>query len=383
MTPPPSPQRFVGPLESLRGVAALMVAVYHSFAVIRFGGIDRLWSVAVQDLPASEALLARMVSVFGNGSAAVTIFFVLSGVVLGMSLEHARGPLARIWASFIVKRVFRIYPAHVLITVVVVLALLGPGLGDSTATTTWFKRWYDRPVDWKLFLTNVALLNTYLNPITWTLITELAVALVFPFLFLASRRAALWLSLAVLFLLALPLLPWTRIGGPIFPHVYKFYLGLLLTVWAQPWIARVAAAGGVARCAYWTAAIVLLLVERAVRLQATTGLLESAGAAMIVAMLLFGQPSAFWESRPLRALGRCSYSFYLWHFPVLYLIAKLWTMAVPDALTWKFALPTSIALCLMSVSAAAALASLSYRWIEAPFIRHGKRAAALFQGRAP
>src|SRR5512138_3594575 len=65
---------FLHRLESLRGIAALMVAGWHSSAVLVATG----WSVGI----------LAFLRVFFNGHAAVTLFFVLSGLVLGGSLSR-------------------------------------------------------------------------------------------------------------------------------------------------------------------------------------------------------------------------------------------------------------------------------------------------------
>ena len=64
-----SPGRFNHRLESLRGVAAMMVAVGHAFLAI--------------DAP----YRAGWFQIF-NGHAAVRLFFVLSGYVLGLALAR-------------------------------------------------------------------------------------------------------------------------------------------------------------------------------------------------------------------------------------------------------------------------------------------------------
>lgn len=355
-----------------------MVAVYHSFAVFRIDGAERLWTMPLFAVETESAFIGRIVTVLGNGAIAVTIFFILSGVVLGLSLDQAKGRFSRTYGAFIVKRIFRIYPAHILVTAVVVLALaLGMQLPESQATTNWFGKWYDREVDFRLIATNALLLNTYLNPVTWTLLTEMVVALFFPLLFLASRRSSRIVNIAIFCSLAA--LPFLKPGSVILPQLCKFYIGLLI-----PLYGRVILSGHDGRVAggaiYWFVAIGAMVTERALGTGVTAGLLEVLGAAMIIAGLLFAPMPRYWDHHLLRALGRHSYSFYLWQFPTMYFLVRLWTSNVADRVTMAHPLLLSALLCLSSVVVANLLGFLSYRFIEAPFIRHGKHVSKYYFG---
>jgi len=63
------------------------------------------------------------------------------------------------------------------------------------------------------------------------------------------------------------------------------------------------------------------------------------------------------EWKPVRYIGLISYSFYLWHWPLL-AIAKAWSFDAPT-------LTTNLALCALAF----VLASLSYHFVETPFRR--------------
>src|SRR6266496_177159 len=96
---------FITRLESLRGVAAMTVAIGHSFRVFHGDG--------------AQALASTWIDRVFNGNAAVTLFFVLSGYVLGLSLRNASAFSVRSMGAFGVRRFFRIYPVFLLSTLVV------------------------------------------------------------------------------------------------------------------------------------------------------------------------------------------------------------------------------------------------------------------------
>jgi peptidoglycan/LPS O-acetylase OafA/YrhL len=77
-------------------------------------------------------------------------------------------------------------------------------------------------------------------------------------------------------------------------------------------------------------------------------------------------------ARPLVWIGQISYSIYLLHMPVLgYGLWALRATTHADLRGWS---PTSALAMLGLVGLTVALASLTYRWIELPMIRYGRRA---------
>src|SRR4051812_24934695 len=96
ITRPTTPKRYDG-LDAVRGIAALMVAWGHSFIAVKFSGQDLLWT-----RPEPAGWDARIVSALMyafDGTVAVTTFFILSGIVLGLSLD-GRAVGVREYAGF-------------------------------------------------------------------------------------------------------------------------------------------------------------------------------------------------------------------------------------------------------------------------------------------
>lgn len=96
------------------------------------------------------------------------------------------------------------------------------------------------------------------------------------------------------------------------------------------------------------------------------------GFTLIIAGILFGAAPlrAFFSIAPLRFIGICGYSIYLWHFPVLVALARLpgfAPMTAPSARFWQ--LIGAALLILLPLGAA------SYLLIERPFMRRARRAA--------
>lgn len=117
----------------IRLIAALMVIFAHSFDLFKTDGytdpIKRIFNESA-------------------GTLAVYIFFFLSGIFITGSFENKKNHL-----SFILMRVFRIWPALIVCTVLTVF-FIGPLL-----TTLTVKEYLLHVGTWKFFLSNVLLYN--------------------------------------------------------------------------------------------------------------------------------------------------------------------------------------------------------------------------------
>lgn len=376
----PTHGTFIPEFEPIRGLAALSVALFHSFFVLR---------VVDADAPVPAAALLF------NSLAPVNVFFVLSGIVLGLALDRQSGTLLHRWRRFLVRRVFRIYPVIALVSATIcIYLLLAHEPVSHAAATSWFNGFYTEPLTWKRVLKDFLLVKTTLNPVAWAVGVEMAMMLGFPLLHFVARRLGLagnLLVLAVLVTLAFSsaqiraLLPddaaWGMLCGMVLPHAYKFYLGLLLPRLVDPvFIERVR--GGTT--GYVACAILLLLLPRVVLnalgyVNVSTSFIETCTAAMLLAPFCLtgtGRPALpLLTSAPLRWLGRVSYSFYLWHFIVLYVTATVLLFNVPAETLRIHAAAFGAGLALVSVLVTGVLAEISYRGVEIPFAELGRRVA--------
>lgn len=346
-------------LDGLRGIAVLLVVVYHMSLL----------------LPDASRWLLR------GGFLGVDLFLALSGFLITALLLAERNRTGTIdLVAFLARRARRLIPAlGAILTVALVVA----------ATDTWYTRAGIYRVDevlgtaaWSLsFAANWAVvLGHSLQPLghVWTLGLEGQFYLVWGLAFLAATRARrplrLVSHLAVVGAVAVLTWRWyshttdpadlwvhyvstfTRLDGPL--------IGALAAVWVvggRP--ARFGAA--VWQTAGWTALAALGLAACVVRpfepelfrwgYTAVAGL---AATAVLGAVLAAETPyGRLLRVRPLRAAGRISYSLYLWHLPVFLL---LWERAS------HWPRPAAVA---VGVVVSLALASVSHRWVERPFLR--------------
>ncbi len=342
-------------LEAIRGIAALMVALCHSMAAL------------VLITPTDQWLKQASV-VLGNGGAAVTIFFVLSGHVLGLSIKTIHSHPIRYWFVFLIRRALRIYPAMLVCLLCCAAYLAWIYLPDKypAASREYYQHW-QQGANWDLLYRNIILIDNYINPVTWTLQVELLGALAFPFLYTIKTRYptlsyflfAAWL----LYFIATPLYSYFRTG-----FIYMFLVGLYVndvSRWfhhrlQQNLIGKISALG------YFGLCFTNLIIPEST---AWGWILESAFALLLLASLITfpNQSKIPWlDSREARFIGKISYSFYLWHFPVLYISATEMFKVFDTEMLLNHPLLFQWALFGVSSALTIPVASLSYRWIELP-----------------
>ncbi len=339
------PRTTIPTLQSLRGVAALVVLLHHA-------------SFVFATRPGFRGALE---AVF-NAHAAVAVFFVLSGFVLSRSLGAAplsAGAVLRFWW----RRGFRIYPAAWAgcALAVVVLALFA-GVPTPGASRWFATMLAPARLDGAAILQDFAMLKVTLVPPLWSVRVELAMALVMPALWWLVRRG--WALALIVGTGSLCL----ALGSAhaLFAYAFAFALGSSLARHDDLSIPPAAA----------LAALVALLCFRRIdpAWHFETGFnavvptfVESLAGAVVVGFLAQGGGPRWLVAAPLVALGDVSYSLYVLHFPILVALSKLpvFTAMAPE--------PAALLLMVLTLAATLPLALLSWRWIEQPGIAIGRK----------
>jgi peptidoglycan/LPS O-acetylase OafA/YrhL len=356
-------------LDSLRGLAALNVVLYH---------LQILW---VRDnVPASAIVRSFLAQMAPSGTEAVILFFVLSGFVL--SLPALAGK-PQSYFTFIVRRIFRIYvPYLAAIAVSVAGAYWLHGVVTQNA---WFNQSWSEPVSWRLVSQHLMFIgvydsNQFDNPI-WSLIHEMRISLIFPWLcalvLLVKNRwsAAIagGLTIIAFAINKWPVLVHWQLPESIF-YAALFVLGIVLarerkelSAWVlplQPFAKILIAVACV--WLYFFAGPELASVSGRFLAHAiwyVSRWITALGAGGLIVLSLNAQ---WWQMilawRPIHLLGKMSYSLYLWHFVVmLYCVHLLYgRMPLGAILILAFLLSIVVSWC-------------SYRWIELPSIALGRK----------
>jgi peptidoglycan/LPS O-acetylase OafA/YrhL len=356
-------RRHIEELQSLRGVAALVVAISHMSSVYAI----------------SSALRISIDAVF-NAHASLIVFFVLSGYVLTASLMR-RGLTRSSVLSFYVGRLFRLFPALWAASAIAGLFLWFFPPRAIPGVTFWFALYLEAAPTWpKVILAAFAIDKCLIMPV-WTIFIELMGSALMPLMVrLAVVRASLfpWLVLSLgcgtYFLARAP----HRLDS--LGYMFDFALGVLLA--SRSW--KFFSDGLNFKL---PAAVFLLIFFRFLWFTALRGhpiplydgyddplptLVEGVAAFFVVGALSSerGQTPIL-RGRMATWLGDVSYSLYLIHFPVILLVAKLISHLSANALpaTTNAALLIAVALPISLL-----LATLLHRYVEVPGIAWGKKA---------
>ena len=362
-------------LDSLRGLAALSVVLYH-FKVVWLDDAVPGWT------PHHKGIVNFLLLPVSAGHEAVILFFVLSGFVLALPAVNLRPQTYRV---FVVRRIFRIYFPCV---AALVLGLVASMLfyGDVTRSRCLGDFW-SSPVDWNQFGQHLLFLGRFntdrFDPPVWTLVYEMRISLVFPILCLLALRLRPRRSLTVavcgsaIVMIAEDLIP--GLDG------YQDFLGTLhfaaLFV-VGIYLAREresiseafshfsrykrVAIFAVSALLYffgWTAWIDIVSKHTHYAMDLSADWITAVGAAGIIVVSL---NSGWWRRGllwwPVHALGKMSYSVYLLHF-----IVMLTTIHI---LYGKLPLSVIFLICLVVMLAAS---WMFYLYVEVPCISLGRK----------
>ena len=337
-------------IEGLRAVAVLLVVLYHAG-----------------------------VPVLGGGYVGVDVFFVISGyLITGLLMREATGSGTISVVGFYARRVLRLLPAAAVVTAATVLAAirwLPPLRAPEVALDGLFASIYS--VNYRLAAAGADYLNAEAAPSPlqhfWSLAVEEQFYLIWPVLLLVfRRRPAPVLSLLVAVSLAVSV--WQTTANPTWAYfglhtrAWELGVGALVALTALRMPRRFASLlCGAGLLAIGLAAVVFTAETP---FPGYAAALPVAGAAAVLAGGATA-PSGLLGEPVLQAIGRLSYSWYLWHWPFL-------TIG-PVALGVRPGLAVNLAL----AAAALVSAAFTYAMIENPIrrlpaLRTRPRAAVAF-----
>ena len=329
-------------LDGLRGIAVLAVVVFH---------LSVGWAT--------------------NGYVGVDIFFALSGFLITWLLLDERARTGRIGLpQFYMRRVLRLYPA-LFVTVVGVLLLgvladqIGRVLPGALAALAYVANWW-------IYAGNEAVLLEH----TWTLAIEEHFYLVWPILvILLTSRSVRLRTVGVTTALVLSAIVLTRWPEAI-EGVRGSYVRGAPIIWGSLLAAllrrfppgrRIRLAAGPIGLLALVALLVVVTIPAALPIGWMGGLRSFPGllAVLVIAVSVI-EPTSFaervlsWE--PLRWVGKRAYGIYLYHFPIIMVLSFQLDFGLPR---WAVAM--------LALALTLAMAGVSYRWLETPFLRLKRR----------
>jgi peptidoglycan/LPS O-acetylase OafA/YrhL len=290
-----------------------------------------------------------------NGTPAVHVFFVLSGLVL--ILPFTRAGAVTSWAPYYAKRLLRLYlPAWASLALAVALIAIVPR-SVSPLQSPWADIYVIQPSLGQVVKDGLLLLNaSTINTPLWSLKWEVAFSLLLPaYVFVALRGRRLWhLKIGTALLLALvgavqhlewlSYLPIFAIGAIL--GAERERIRELTRSWPRFVWFLVAAAGLVLANAEWISPEQPIAGVEAV---------VTIGATLIVLLFLLCSPAKkLGDTAAAQWLGRVSFSLYLVHLPIILAgVTLLRSVSLPLALA-------------VSVAVSFVAAELFHRYVERP-----------------
>lgn len=364
--PPPPSFRHIESLDGIRGLAILLVLVFHL-----------LWS----NFETGSALLDLVVRVRGAGWIGVDLFFALSGFLITGILLDTRSN-AHFFRNFYMRRALRIAPLYYAALLVLLLGFRPTHLAELRPFALLALYLQNTPLWWNGDVSG--LVGNYTSHL-WSLAAEEQFYLVWPLLvfLVPTRRGLMWL--AALLAAMSPLLRYVLLshGAPL-QETYKLTLcradSLLAGGWLamaqrgrlRSWLPRIAPAGLALSSLLciaiaWSTGNFAFEQNRTVNLVGYSLLALASTSLIALALSPSSRTAKLFRAPVLRFLGRYSYGLYVLH----QMIAAAVEFWLGDALRRTF--PHKVVLHLVSFVLVLAItlpaAMASFHLLERPFLR--------------
>ena len=332
--------------------------------------IEGLRALAVGLVIASHAELPFL----RGGFVGVDVFFVLSGYLITSLLMQEISSSGTVnFARFYARRARRLLPAAITMVLVVCGAeaiIMNPlaqfnTLKSALATVLYSSNFYFAHLQQQYFYQRSAAANPLLH--TWSLAVEEQFYLIWPVLLLLLARTiksvrGRSIALTAISLASFMLCVWLTATNSTLAffetpaRVWEFGAGGLLVLIPERWL------GGRRRLWSWLGGIGIIALAAGAQLIHPSMSPGYVAAIPVVGTLLLllagaGAPESpaprLLRLRPAQAIGRLSYSLYLWHWPVLVIGKQL----IPD---------NSVPIRLGWIAVAGIMAAVTYGAIECP-----------------
>ncbi|MFS2151051.1 acyltransferase family protein [Rhizobium sp. Rhizsp42] len=317
-------KKHIASLDGLRGMAA---------AAVVFSHLDLIF----------PSLAPFMIT--GVGGRAVAIFFALSGFL--MAYLYGDRPISRkAVADFLVSRFSRIYPVYLVAVLVVAVLSSIPGFD------------FINPIHGgKEILRHILLLGS--TGVLWSVPPEIQFYLLFPviWLFFSDTRRYQVIGVLLAGFLALDALAGFPGPGILLISKLAFFLFGAAVGRLQPLLSERLQGTATGVLALTLPFFILISTHLFPNADNAWGLAPAFAGALAVLLVAREHrlSAAVFAAAPMRFLGKISFSLYLFHVPVMFLIGN----ALSSALPLYIVVPAALAAALL-------IAWISYECIETP-----------------
>jgi peptidoglycan/LPS O-acetylase OafA/YrhL len=355
-------------LDGIRGLAILAVFLIHSLGA-SFGLYSLGWSGLFRDFHVSKAYLALYPLTYGW--VGVPIFFVVSGFCIHLSHQSSRETG---WLGFINRRFFRIYPAYLL--AVCVFFFVWP------ATQSVHSAAGHRQLAFHLLAVHNLGDDTYfgINGSFWSIAVEIQLYAIYPILLLVTRKFGWGKALLFVGIVEMTIHAVQEISLNCFDHsLRRHIIGSPFAFWFSwaigAYVAQCFLDGKVNSLLRFRFDL-MIVIAFAMPLFKPTDEFAFPAFSFAAAIAIDRLISKQWKLpdnrifsiawRHLGLLGMISYSFYLFHQPIVHFFSD----HVEHLPPWA-----RFCICCSSYVIIFALSYLIYRLVEQPSTALGKWAS--------
>jgi peptidoglycan/LPS O-acetylase OafA/YrhL len=351
-------------LDSLRGLAALTVVIYHALNLT----IER-WSEIAN--PIWRLVMKSPIRVVWSGHQAVILFFVLSGFVLSLQFLKENHKVS--YKNFLIKRICRIYIPYLL------AVAIGFVMRISFSRVHYEGIWQGT-IDWKVIVNHILMIGMFdqnaFDPVIWSLVQEMRISILFPIIMLLVNRYDYKRMLAigaVLSLLGITLHYVFRNSGidkvtnyyDTLLYSFMFIVGALIAKYLGSIIQfydRLRPSGRIVLPFFGLFIYVYSgIFFGGVIARSLGDLICMVGSAiLIISALCAARFAQMLKVKPLVFFGKISYSIYLLHLIIFLTIINVFAGSIPTWAIWVLGLTCTIL-----------LSKLFYDYVEVPCIKLG------------
>ena len=295
-------------VQSLKGIAALMVFMSHSIGFYKSSEV--------------EAFYTTPLHLFTDGQCAVMLFFAITGFLTYRENDINR----KVYVRGIVRKFSRLYPTYIIVTLVAFILCNSHLSWDKSLFTDWSNRFWETSISYKELCKQLVLIYPtnwdLLNPPMWYMHIDTQMVFFLPIIILLVNKIGVWVILP--FILS-EYLWW------IFPIHNKFITYYCFGILGRYLIDKESIRTIVVQKRIWiqllVSGVIMLDIYNVIGMREWSAvgvyeklhLVQSLGATLIVA-IFYIKDFSFLKNKIFVTLGGLSYCVYLVHFPILLLL---------------------------------------------------------------
>lgn len=280
-----------------------------------------------------------------TGHESVILFFILSGFVLSLPYYTSKEIN---YHKYLIKRFFRIYIPYLIAVIIAILANLLFSQNGILTFSDWFNKIWTYKTSLVDIVNHILFLGYYntneYNTVIWSLVHEMRISIIFPFLMFLILRFSWKTNITIVFVLSIASFMLLKIFEPKYNtnfiitlhYISMFMIGSLLAKHKEFLVGFYNKANQLQRFIFFLFALTLYTYQGLLshiklmhNFLINEYLIAMGSSLFIIIALSTSKFSVFLNLKPLRFLGEISYSLYLYHTIILFSLIYIFKDTLP------------------------------------------------------